>query len=423
MKLVLLIAPSLLACSSVVSPSGSGGEDATTDSTVTTGGTGGRGTSATGGAGATGGDGTTTGAGGFVITGSLGMNDVSILAPLPSTPGDVVLYRASDVASDGQAFVPKSRHDQVLAIPNSVSAFIDAYSDLQIVAVRVDLCDRVLPGPCPDTEDGRLRVVFQPITGGSVFDHGLHAFYSIPRANLGDVVIQFRELASLRGTQLTDPLTVNSDVLSNDAYRTKLRSILYEYAGGSRLFRLTGMGQVATAAALRWIFAGIEKENGQFVDIVIPGTSGSTSSEVLLLGNKSYQLTPEADSPTGFLTGISENDFAIASSAQKKAALEALVSADNPITHSANTVQCAACHLSTITVPARASAAGEDPLTIAGRYQSGFNLSVSGGQSATDDGIIRGFGYRLNSVAISQRVVNETAQVLKEIEIQFPVSQ
>ena len=61
-----------------------------------------------------------------------------------------------------------------------------------------------------------------------------------------------------------------------------------------------------------------------------------------------------------------------------------------------------------------------DPATIPGRYTSPYNLSNTTGIATTNDRSLRAFGWLFQQPAISQRVINETAQVLGEMETRFP---
>ena len=67
----------------------------------------------------------------------------------------------------------------------------------------------------------------------------------------------------------------------------------------------------------------------------------------------------------------------------------------------------------------RAPNFGIDPLTLPGRYTSKFDLSTAGGKSAESQAI-RALGYIARLPLISQRVVNDTAQTLTELEQRYP---
>lgn len=354
----------------------------------------------------------------------LGMNDVSILTPLPSDT-EPTLFRAGDPAGDGAPFLPEALEKRVTTVADHAAAELGIdYKMLQMTAVRFDVCDRNTAKPCEATEDGRIRVVFQPVIQNTVLDFGIHVFYTVPRAKLGTLSTELRALAAIQAEPTTSPLKVNP-ALSREAtdgpYHTKLRSILSTYASGSEITRVTVMGQSQIAAALRWIFHGMERESTKedFHEISIPA-AGSTSIDVLLLGKADYQLTPSANAPTGMSPALTKATFASASPTERDAALTALVAAENPTVGSPATVQCATCHLSTVLVPQRSEEQGLDPAKIAGRFTAPYDLQVTTPEARTDDGLLRGFGWRNKSAGISVRVVNETALVLSDWERQFP---
>jgi hypothetical protein len=70
----------------------------------------------------------------------------------------------------------------------------------------------------------------------------------------------------------------------------------------------------------------------------------------------------------------------------------------------------------------RTTAAALDPSTLPDRYTSKLDLATSGGNSAKTERTLRALGYLSQLPMISQRVVNETAQTLSEIEQRSPRS-
>ena len=97
-----------------------------------------------------------------------------------------------------------------------------------------------------------------------------------------------------------------------------------------------------------------------------------------------------------------------------------LAAVDNPLSNTAETAPCVSCHVSTVVMSMRAASAAIDPLTLPGRYTSTFDLSIAGGQSAQTFSTLRALGYLRTQPMISQRVANDTAQVLTEIEARYP---
>ena len=153
--------------------------------------------------------------------------------------------------------------------------------------------------------------------------------------------------------------------------------------------------------------------------MAILGTT-ELSQRVVLGGTASYQVVPMIDTPSGLLGAISQAAFDQADATQKRQDLAALVETENPLSQTAETVPCVGCHVSTVVMAARAASAAIDPLTLPGRYTSSFDLSTSGGQSAATPQTLRALGYLRTTALISQRVANDTAQTLTEIDQRFP---
>src|SRR5581483_5437166 len=266
-------------------------------------------------------------------------------------------------------------------------------------------------------EDGRLRLVFQPLSATMRADDvGFHAFYSIRNDELAGAVAELRELA--RGNP--DPggfLRVSPALGAADpaSYAAKVRAFVRRYGGTTRVVRLTMNSQDLKSAAVAWILRGVEKRGSAFLDMPIVGAS-EVVERVMLSGNPGFDVRPITDTPPGLRGAIVSSLFNMADIATERAYLAALAAVDNPLSHTAETVACVACHVSTVVMPARASSRAIDPGTLPGRYTSAFDLSTEGGRSGTTQSSVRALGYRGDVALVSQRVVNETAQVLTEIE-------
>ena len=351
------------------------------------------------------------------------MNDVTILAPLPQSGATPVLLRGSDLADDGTALVPQALFDRLVNDSSRGQPILssDTYGRLQLVAVRFDLCDRHLPGTCPEAEEARMRLVFQPILdGGAATDVGFHAFYAIGNDEIAAAVAALRELAATAPAQ-PGALRVSPALgaATSASYATKLRAFVKRYGGDARIVRLTMNAQPGIFAQVRWALRGVEKQGLTFADMTIVGAT-DTAESVILNGTAGYDVMPMTDTPLGLLGALKPATFAAADATTKRDDLAALVAAENPMSNTAETVACVACHVSTVVMNARAMSAAIDPLTLPGRYTSRFELSVAGGKSAVTQGTLRALGYLGKDPMISQRVVNETAQTLTEIEDRYP---
>ncbi|MFO0747709.1 MAG: hypothetical protein U1F43_18895 [Myxococcota bacterium] len=344
-----------------------------------------------------------------------GLNDLTVLLPMPnaSTP--------SLLAPD--TLVPSAVWQRLVADPGDVLA---DFATLHVVAVRFDLCDRTATTPCPPGADGRLRLVAQPMFGGTpdpqFADTAVHAFYPIPAAELPGVIAELRRLAVLQDAP-TSPLQVN-EALSDPTspYALGLTALVARFAKAERLVRLTLFSQISISAAFRWVFRGEERPTpaDAFVAMVIPDL-GETSEEVLLVGDQSYEVTPAVDLPKGFALTLSASAFAAASLDDQRAALGVLEAIDDPRVHAPDTVQCLGCHVASILLPARGSAAHLD-LAALDRFRAAdesLDLTPLAFPGAGDR-TLRALGYSGFLPIISARVVHETALVLAEVEARFP---
>jgi len=352
------------------------------------------------------------------------LNDVTILAPLPQPGAPPVLLSGTDLAEDGSPFVPRDLYDGVTNVSGMPLPTLDTgYARLQLVAVRFDLCDRHLPGPCVASDDAVLRLVFQPISAqGIAADIGFHLFQVIPGDQVAATVGLLRELASLNvpDVAVTGVLGVSAALAgpNRDSYAAKLRELVRRHGGQGSLIRLTMNAQNLNASALVWVLRGLEKKGDVFVDVAIAGTTDLFET-VTMTGSPGFDVRPSADTPVGLAGVISQLKFDAADGPTKRGYLATLAAVDNPLTNSADTVPCVGCHVATVLMNARASSASIDPLALPGRYLSAFDPSVAGGNSATTPTTLRALGYLGTKPMISQRVVNETAQVLTEIGQRF----
>lgn len=345
---------------------------------------------------------------------ALGMNDVTILAPLPEHFDQPVLLLGSDAAADGSPFVPRELFDRLDNDGRFPALNPDTYERLQLVAVRFDLCDHNEPGPCPLTGDASLRLVFQPMREFGAEDVGFHAFYTIAHSDIPAALLALVELSELR-TGPPEPLGVSVPLAEGDTeYGDKLRNFVRTYGGGQRLMRLTMNAQPVIFASITWLFRGVERKGADFADMLIVDTTEKTQ-QVRLDGEAFFTVTPESDAPEGLARAIDFAEFRDASEAEKQTALQALVAIDNPLTSAPDNVACVGCHTSSVTLAARSAAMGVDPLTLPGRFTTSFDVSIAAGESATLDRTLRALGWIGTTPLISQRVANDTALLLEDL--------
>jgi hypothetical protein len=347
------------------------------------------------------------------------MNDVTIVVPLPERVAEPVLLLGSDRADDSTPLVPRALFDHLTADSTRSILADDAYDRLQLVAVRFDLCDHTAPGPCPLSGDASLRLIFQPLRDElGAEDVGFHAFYSIAEAEIPVALQTLGELSALRNGP-AEPLAPSATLAEGKVeYVEKLRAFVRASAGEQRLIRLTMNAQPLIFSSITWLFRGVERRGTQFEDLSISGTT-ETTQQVTLVGEGFFLVNPMSDTPPGLARALDRTQFEAASDEEKRAALEALVAADNPLTNSTDTIACPACHTSTVALASRAKDMGLDPATLPGSYETSFDVSVEAGMSKTNDQTLRALGFLGRKVMISQRVANDTALVLEDIERRF----
>jgi hypothetical protein len=352
----------------------------------------------------------------------LGLNDVAFLLPI-------------SVAQTWQGdMVPTPLIDR-LARPPGHSSVMDPsrYPSLRVVALRFDLCDRLTTKPCAPGAAGSLRIVMQPFgDDGEALDVALHAFYPVPSADVPAFVGELRKLASIDPLPFDAPLTVSPRLQSPGTlpamkYLAGLKELASRYAIPERLEKLTFFSFDVAVSSVQWFFSGLtRKADGSYDDIVIPTASAKLQTVAIAPGGGgrvNYEFKPASDKPTGTLLSLREESFIAASKPAQEEAVGALLRAENPTLENAETVQCATCHVSTFLVEQRSQLAGYDmtknPFVFKAQV---FNLSTKGGSAAAQGGLLRAFGWFGTEAVISQRVVNEAANVALEIEQRYPAT-
>lgn len=351
----------------------------------------------------------------------LGMNDLSVLLPLPDDLARPVL---AAVGGDGPPLIDRRWFDALVARPADIaprSGAAAGFGDYQVVAVRFDLCDRRAIGPCPRDAAGRLRLVLQPLytrgdrTLAQTFaqDIALHAFYPIPPGDLPAVLDELRGLARLQPAPRDAPLAVSS-AARDPAYRAGLRALVLRYARAEALVRLTVIGQIADAAAFAWRFRGLDRRGDGFAPMVIPELAATEQTAQLAGGDTVYRIAPVADAPAGFALAVNGPRFNAAGNPGQAAALAALAAIQNPRVRGNADTQCVACHVATHLMARRTARTGIAAASLPNWFDSPAARAAP--NIAGDDArVVRAFGWAGNVPAISQRVANETAEVLAEI--------
>jgi hypothetical protein len=354
-------------------------------------------------------------------THGLAMSDVSILLPLPADPSVPVLVSIAGDGS-GEPLVATGLFGALVLYPGDIAPKTGpqiTYDQMQVVAVRIDLCDRATVGPCDESTDGRLRLVLQPmytLSGATAAqDIAVHVFYAIPNAELAGTIGDLRALAAIQDAAPDSPLAVST---SDASYIASLRTLVLRYARQSNLTRITVIGQVANAGAFEWKLRGFEK-NIAYDPIQIAQIADDVQSALIAGGDIVYNIDPLADAPPGFALAVNGVSFDQADRPTQIAALGAIAQVENPLLHDNVDTQCIACHVAEFVGTYRAAALGVSLSAMNGYFATPRNTSVQT-IADTDSRVVRAFGWIASQPVITRRVANATAEVLDEIDARFP---
>lgn len=356
-----------------------------------------------------------------------GLNDVSVLLPLEDIRVNSNLLKPQDLGVGG-SLLPVDFFERLPALRMNMTAQdrILMYESLRVLAIRIDPCFPATADPMAKCLR-QIRLVWQPvmIQQGKVttVDAAVHTFH-----NLQDH--EFLKL--LKDWPLSSNPSVNLQVHPqfslglDDSKWQMTKQILLNNIGRQNLWKVTFM-------ALRgqdhiWLFGGFDVGNQGLVAASIPRLKGQ-KSQFFVNGPKAKEdfvngmisPLPEVNEDTlNLLTSDSKKIDLTKDEDQIIQEIWASQRIDNPNFHSPQTLDCVSCHVS----QAARSFAEVKFEGLKQKWQeqdfnyinSDFRLeNTSPLKSHTMN--IRAFGYFEDQPAISQRTINETAQVASAISV------
>ncbi|MDB4939446.1 MAG: hypothetical protein JWP87_6418 [Labilithrix sp.] len=352
---------------------------------------------------------------------SLGLNDVSVLLPIPSSPASKGLLGPTTAGAKG-ALLPQAVYDKIPKFGVEPVEGLD-YARMRAVGIRFDGC---FPGPAGC--EAQIRIVMQPISDQhETLDSAIHLFYRLTDEELPDLVIGLRQLRALAPEVKDAPLDIHAGLVAQGMtgeYGTALNELVLRYAGADSLRRMTfflrspsinefwmlgGFNRTAAGAMTPLDIVGVGKGNQRVDRLDAAATSKGYS----------YQFTPEGNMPET-LTPLMSSEVAKTSSADDRLrTLAAVARLENPKKYGPDQLPCAGCHVSTVVAAFTKRDHGLDMTSLPDAFTSTHDLTLRG-ESATTPSSLRAFGYFGKVPMISQRVVNETAAVVDDLEKRFP---
>lgn len=394
------------------------------------------------------------------------MNDVSILLPLPKS----VTERNSSMLNAGSAGVDGPLIDRALYAAVEADLLGDnepgcagcsplQYDNLRLVAVRIDPCfAHQTSFHDDDTCRNELRLTFQPVVanpagadGGTsdagasdagasdsfkVIEGAIQATYSISRSELIDIAnaIVTLRIASGRpdalGPLAPHPIAVTEGL--DGAFVRGLYGIIQAHASTNRLVRFGRMQHIHTIAGLSLFEVAAGVPTRTHIKM-LPADSGTQSACLAQsLGDVFIAVIgpPATLSPDRYDAVMNtQYNAANNTAAERQAAFDAILRIDNPRIHTPETIDCASCHLASVTGRVVGPMFGLDPagnpnlFTFASPFVTNADMSMT---TVADPlrkprpdpvtGVTRTniymFSYIDKYPSVTPRVINETAIIV-----------
>ncbi|HEY0709471.1 MAG TPA: hypothetical protein VGG33_21860 [Polyangia bacterium] len=351
-------------------------------------------------------------------------NDVSVLFPRFGNEALAKLWRPNLVGKGGP-FLAVSEIERIvkqvgsknLLGPLETGTAAQDFERLRVIAVRFDPC--FAGTPC----QAQIRLVLQGfMANGDAFDGGVHLLFNLDQNEFREVVTALRAMTALApenrpGLPLSPSPALEAQGMEGP-YGKALRALVTRHAGAAKLARLTFMNRSGSATA-NWEFGGFDYVAGGARPMAIPGLPPNTPVQSVraIIGAWGYALHPQPVrlAPIGPVLNSTEANKATPAAIDEGYAT--LVSVSNPLRENPEGADCGSCHVAGHLRGQVARSFKVAPPTTGYANESQAPRIVGAAEDDRDN--LRAFGYfdgRQRSVAISQRVANETHRVLQLLE-------
>ena len=315
--------------------------------------------------------------------------DVALAWPLPAGTGagdDGHLGPILDCETI-QIFEPLTRSDELE----------DICAALTVTAARLDPCFR---DGTQDECQPQLRLVLQPVFDGTARDAALHVFYAVDDDVVLQTVARLIELRLARGDRGEGALGVHPLLVDGDGRRA-VAGLLEGVIAGAQLDHFTQITVHGDDAA--WTF-----ESREFVDGKV--SEGESRRQHLLSARADaidISITPASASFDAFTLLLDETTAAAASHEEQQLAFDHAGRVENPSFHDPGSIDCATCH---VAAPARAAARARGSFIDGPDTFRADRHDLTSSAAFANPQFIHAFAWRGTTLAVNQRVVNESAQ-------------
>lgn len=363
-----------------------------------------------------------------------GMNDATVVYPLPQSESDMTRLLAPQDQGRGGPLLPATLWQRIPPINQGESMVLTARS-LRVVAVRFDPCFRI-EGECRS----QVRFVWQPIdqaSYGSTTPRGLeakdaavHSFHTLTPIAFRQLMAEYDLLIRRAGGTVGDAHLQVHPILRQQGldgrFAQGLRQLLLKYCGEGSLSRITWMS--TQVGGDKWEFRGFNLVDGQPVDIVIPRTGNATRQSyfVSLVTDRDYtngKITPAPAGEDNLNRMLRDSRTLVINDAGTLRSLgESVVRIENPDIHSPESMDCVSCHSSQVAgslLLDKLPRLAQDPQIVSQAYRSSPLLRDLP-TNPTRPRVFRALGYFEKFPVLSRRAVNETAAVVARLNSGMP---
>ena len=356
---------------------------------------------------------------------SWGLNDVTYIMPLPKDATENNLLKLQS-AGDKGVLVPEP---MVMQLP-----FMDMQHEkdqinamTRLIAVRIDHC---FPLPTPLACQKQIRMIWQPVKATTeevtTIDAAFHSFYVLTDDEFISLTADLKNWKKKFQTVETDNSKEALDIhpfwkkdRDSSPSLVDFNALITKYAGEKNLSRVTVM--VLRRMNDVWGFLGAEVVDGKLVSAAIPRMDGKTSQLFFnqLNNSKAYtgagiSLAPATqDSNLGAFVNQATTTGQF-TEAEVIANLQSAFAIENPDLFNPESMDCVNCHIAQAArefLTEKLNADLDQKLFSAFKYTNNhYNLENKSDQ-VFNTHQLRGVGYFGVELAISQRVINESAVV------------
>ena len=358
---------------------------------------------------------------------SWGLNDVTYIMPLPLDAKENNLLKLQSEGAKG-VMIPET---MVLQLP-----FMDMEHEkdqinkmTRLMTVRIDHC---FPLPTPQSCQKQIRMVWQPVLEKegqiTTVDAAFHSFYVLTDDEFLALTKdlknwkkknQKRELEKSQAMQALDIHPYWKNDKDESHALQDFNALITKYAGQQNLTRVTVM--VLRRMNDVWGFLGAEVKDGKLETGPIPRLEGKTSQMFFNALRDKNQYVGAGVSPAPLLPDSNLSPFieratttGIFTEQEVIGHLQSSYAIENPILFNPESMDCVNCHIAQSSrewLSAKLPTTIDQSLFSAFKYTNPkYNLENKSTQ-VFNTHQLRGIGYFGQELAISQRVINESAIV------------